>query len=53
MDDLRSVSAGIHLAPEAADQDDAVLYNKHVAEKELALSQAPTQPPSSHKKWFA
>ena len=49
MDDLRSVSADIQLAPEAADEDDAVLYNKHVAEKELALSQAPTQPPASHK----
>ena len=50
MDVLSSVSADIQLAPEAADEDDAPLYNKHVAEKELALSQAPTQPPASQRK---
>ena len=42
--------AEIQLAPEAADAEDAVVYNRIVAEKEIALSQAPTQPLASQKK---
>ena len=40
----------IQLSPEATDEDDMPIYNKHVAEEELALAQAPTQPPASQKK---
>ena len=40
----------IQLAPATTDEEDSPHFNKHVAEKELALSQAPTQTPATQNK---